>query len=89
MTGELDAASQRDRDVNQQAAYALVDMRITLDQIPVSANAKLKLSAWGKNLADKEYRYGSVDLIDNLGFASTQYGEPRTYGVSIQYDFDG
>ena len=78
--------SKKDRSVNQQDDYLLLDARITLDQIPVSSVGNIRVALWGKNLTDKEYRYTSVDLIDQLGFAVTHYGEPRTYGISLTYE---
>jgi len=80
------ADSKKDRAVNQQDDYMLLDARIMLDQIPLGDTGNFRLALWGKNLTDKEYRYTSVDLIDQLGFAISHYGEPRTYGISLTYE---
>jgi iron complex outermembrane receptor protein len=80
------ADSAKDRAVNQQDDYMLLDARIILDQIPLADTGNFRLALWGKNLTDKEYRYTAVDLIDQLGFAISHYGEPRTYGISLTYE---
>lgn len=62
--------------------YGLVNMRVTLSDIPV-AQGSLALSLWGKNLADKEYWVSLSKIADPYAI----YGEPRTYGVDLSYDF--
>ncbi len=55
----------------------------------------LSINFWGRNLADKDYAvhglYFAVDPRDDFGAWSnqtyTQFGEPRSYGVNVRYDF--
>jgi len=78
--------SKNDRAVNQQEAYMLVNARITLEQISLGNTGRFRLAVWGRNLTDEKYRYASIDLIDQLGFAISHYGDPRTYGITLAYD---
>lgn len=41
---------------------------------------------WGKNLTNKDYVTRSVDF-GQLGFAGVIYGDPRTYGMSLDFEF--
>jgi outer membrane receptor protein involved in Fe transport len=43
------------------------------------------VTLWGRNLLDKDYRYTSVDLMEQLGFGITHYADPRTYGVTLNW----
>lgn len=82
---ELDAGLRSGRALNQQDAYALVGAVVTLERIPLVEGGNLKLSLWGRNLTDEEYRYTSVDLLEQLGIGVTHYGDPRTYGLTLSY----
>ncbi|MFT4518406.1 MAG: iron complex outermembrane receptor protein [Halioglobus sp.] len=83
---ELDTTAKETRPVNQQSAYTLVDARIILEKIPLVSSGNLKLALWGRNLTDEDYRYASVDLVENLGIGVAHYGDPRTYGLTLSYD---
>ena len=63
----------------------LMNARVNLTGIDVG-NGSLRLSAWGKNLLDEEYREWGIDF-DQLGFAGNVYGQPRTYGLDLSYEF--
>lgn len=62
-----------------QGGYTLVDANATL-----SLGQNLTLSVFGRNLTDKAYSVGKN--INNL-LAVTNFGMPRTYGVSLGYSF--
>ena len=47
----------------------------------------LRVSLWGKNLTDEEYREYGIDF-GSLGFAGNVYGEPRTYGLDLVYRYN-
>lgn len=64
--------------------YQLVNARLTLADIPVAEGQTLKVSLWGKNLTDKEYR---VNTIPFGAWTSSFYGDPRTYGLEATYQF--
>ncbi len=82
---ELDSGDNKERSVNQQSAYTLVDAQLTLEQIPLGGQGNLSLTLWGRNLLDEDYRYTSVDLLEPLGFGIAHYGDPRTYGVTLNW----
>jgi iron complex outermembrane receptor protein len=71
-------------DTNRQESYGLLSSRISL----YSANEKWEIAAWGKNLLDEDYRNiinGSVQSTAGINFMEP--GEPRTYGIDVQYNF--
>ena len=57
--------------VEGSLAYALSDGRTTL-------------SLWGKNLGDKAYRTHVFSQRDSR-VAFALFGEPRTYGLTLDY----
>jgi iron complex outermembrane receptor protein len=69
----------------------LLNGRISLNDIDVGgccrAGGSLRLSLWGKNLSDEEYRNWGIDF-GSLGFAGNVYGEPRTYGLDLVYVYE-
>ncbi len=64
----------------------LVNARISLEDIALGDAGSLRISAWGKNLTDEEYREWGIDF-DSLGFAGDTYGRPLTYGVDLVYEY--
>ncbi len=67
-----------ERDI--QDAYNMVDARSGY------RGEQFELFFWGKNLTDKEILRDYLDL-SSLGFAQVIYGQPRTYGVTVNYRF--
>jgi iron complex outermembrane recepter protein len=70
----------------------LIDGRISLNDIPIGGCCKdgahvLRVSLWGKNLSDEEYRTFGVDF-GSLGFAGVSYGAPRSYGIDVLYTYN-
>ena len=63
----------------------LVNARLSLNNIAVG-DGELRVSLWGKNITDEEYRNWGIDF-GSLGFAGDVYGEPRTYGIDLSYQF--
>lgn len=63
-------------------SYGIWNARAQLVDIPLKAGS-LRLGLWGKNLADEEYTI----ITSDLGFVSSQFGMPRTYGVDFIYDY--
>ena len=51
--------------------------------------AELRVSLWGKNLTNKEYRMYGTDFGFNgaMGYAGNLYGELRSYGIDFIYEF--
>ncbi len=64
------------------SGYGVWNGRIQLGEIPLSRGS-LRVALWGKNLADRKYALATSDLTP----VSAQFGEPRTLGVDVVYDF--
>jgi len=64
----------------------LVQARLTLGDIRLGDSGALRVSAWGKNLTDEEYREWGIDF-GSLGFAGNVYGQPLTYGLDVVYEY--
>ena len=64
----------------------LVDAQLKLDGFTIGGIKNASLLIWGKNLTNKEYRVRSVDF-GQLGFAYTVFGEPRTFGATLEVTF--
>ncbi len=65
------------------SGYEIWNARLELAQIPLGIVGDLRVSAWGKNLGDEEYRLSTT----NLGELSAQYGPPRSTGIDLTYEF--
>lgn len=68
----------------EEGGYDLVDARLALDNVPVGSGF-MYASLWGKNLTDESYRVGGFTFTEDFGFNS--YGLPRTYGMTVGYEF--
>jgi iron complex outermembrane receptor protein len=71
----------------------LWDADITLSNVQI-AKGKLRLSVWGKNLADEEYllvNTGSLRALFPNGLLGlspwSTWGDPRTYGATLEYAY--
>jgi iron complex outermembrane receptor protein len=42
---------------------------------------------FGRNLFDRKYRTFGVDYGSGLGWATNSYGDPRTFGLQLTYNF--
>ncbi|MBK6289789.1 MAG: TonB-dependent receptor [Gammaproteobacteria bacterium] len=73
-----------------QDGYDILNLRLGYDDIALG-DGRLSISGWVRNATDEEYKIGGYefDLTGiGLGRASTsQWGEPRTYGVDVSYRF--
>jgi iron complex outermembrane receptor protein len=76
----------------------LVNARLALSEIPFPGDGTLLVALWGQNLTDEDYRintipFGGVDQrVDpnggsGVGWTTSYFGEPRTYGVELTYSF--
>ncbi|MBK7169706.1 MAG: TonB-dependent receptor [Gammaproteobacteria bacterium] len=83
------AEDQRQQDLAQDG-YDILNLRLGYDDIALG-DGRLSISGWVRNATDEEYKIGGYefDLTGiGLGRASTsQWGEPRTYGVDVSYRF--
>ncbi|RLQ21358.1 TonB-dependent receptor [Seongchinamella sediminis] len=64
----------------------LVTARLSLEQIPVG-DGMMRVSLWGNNLLDDDYPTFSINFGGALGLITEQYGEPRTYGLELNYEY--
>jgi iron complex outermembrane receptor protein len=71
---------------NEGWAYALVNGRLQFAGIPLQKGS-LDLALWGRNLFDRKYRTYGIDFGAGLGLAGNNYGDPRTFGVGLTYNF--
>lgn len=88
--------SKTNSGVNEPTGYldkrTLLGATIALSEIALgSGYGNLKVMLWGKNLTDAEYTVGSIrqPAFDDLGFVGgvATFADPRTYGVTLQYDY--
>ena len=69
----------------------LLDANITLSDIAI-AGGNLRLSVWGRNLADEEYLIVNTGSLRELfpggalGLSPwSTWGDPRTYGATVEW----
>ncbi len=67
-------------------ARGLLDAQLKIDGGATGPFKDISLTLWGKNLTQKQYIVRSVDF-GQLGFAYTVYGEPRTFGATLEAKF--
>lgn len=66
-----------------QAGYSLVNFALRLEDI----RRNYDISAWVRNATNRHYSTDALDL-SNFGLDIAVHGDPRTYGVSINYRFE-
>jgi iron complex outermembrane recepter protein len=68
-------------------ARGLVDGQLRIEGIKFGGSGEgFGITFWGKNLTNKKYVTRSVDF-GQLGFAGVIYGDPRTYGLTLDIGF--
>lgn len=65
-------------------ARGLLDAQLRFENLGIGKNASITF--WGKNITNKEYVVRSVDF-GALGYATDIWGDPRTYGVTLDFAF--
>jgi iron complex outermembrane receptor protein len=63
--------------------YSLLNARLSLADVPVG-DGRVTLAAWGKNLTDEEYRTNTIPFVF---WTVSYFGNPRTYGMDVSYEF--
>ncbi|HLU92009.1 MAG TPA: TonB-dependent receptor, partial [Pedomonas sp.] len=66
-------------------AYGLWDARLMLSEVSLGGSEAV-ITLWGKNLTNKDYRVSGIDF-GSLGYAISNYGEPRSYGLDVRVRF--
>lgn len=69
----------------QGDSRGLVDGQIRIEGIKLGGTS-LALTLWGKNITDKAYVTRAVDF-GQLGFATVIYGDPATFGATLDFEF--
>lgn len=71
-----------------QDSYSLLNGRLSFDDIALGDGA-LSIALWGNNLADEEYKIGGfeIDAGNGARVGTSQWGEPRTFGLDVSYRF--
>ncbi|MDY0005986.1 MAG: TonB-dependent receptor [Spongiibacteraceae bacterium] len=67
----------------------LVNGRVSLSDIRLGRSGdkgSLRVSLWGKNLTNEDYRVWGIDFA-SLGWTGNTFGEPRTYGLDVVYSY--
>lgn len=72
--------NQAQIDAVSQDGYGLFNASVSYSYEPFT------LTVFAKNLADKEYAARTMNFVA-AGFNTEAPGEPRTYGVSLRFDF--
>jgi outer membrane receptor protein involved in Fe transport len=68
---------------NTASAYTVFDFSTFWKGV---FGSHIDLNGYVKNLGDKHYiTYQSPQA--SLGYATTSFGEPRTFGVGVRYNF--
>jgi iron complex outermembrane recepter protein len=67
-------------------AYAVVNGRLAYTGIPL-LHGSVDIAVFGRNLLDRKYRVRGVDFGSAIGIADNIYGEPRTFGLQLIYNW--
>lgn len=68
----------------------LINARLTLSDIALGSAGSLTAALWGKNLTDEEYINFGYTAPSNPQFGNNtvgQYGDPRSVGVTVTYEY--
>ena len=63
----------------------IVNARLSLEDVKAGPG-NLTFTLWGKNLTDDDYPTFGINL-GGLGPITQVYGEPRTYGLDVTYEY--
>lgn len=67
-----------------QDGYALVNLRAELANI---GGSDVGVAVYGRNVFDERYLGGGSIFYNSLGVDQAVYGDPRTYGIELTYEF--
>lgn len=70
-------------------SYGLLGAAASWSELSVSSlPGTFQLLLWGRNLLDEEYGLSGQTALEPLGADETQiFGEPRTYGLTVSYQY--
>ncbi|NHN36397.1 TonB-dependent receptor [Pseudomaricurvus alcaniphilus] len=93
VSARLDYSYTDDHDLYHEPAsaaltavegYALVNARVSWNNIDVSELGQLKVALWAKNLTDEEYYINGIPF-GTVGF--NYFGNPRMLGLDVSLEF--
>jgi iron complex outermembrane receptor protein len=67
-------------------AFGLLNMNLDWNAV---AGAPIDVSLFASNLLNKDYSVGGIPLYYLLGYSLQRFGEPRMYGIRLNYRFGG
>ncbi|MBB3046189.1 outer membrane receptor protein involved in Fe transport [Litorivivens lipolytica] len=76
-------AYERDKELAGDPAKTLVDLRFSWS----SLDYRTSVAAFVKNATDERYQPGAASVGSSLGTFFSFYGEPRTYGLELRYEY--
>ncbi|WP_372764757.1 TonB-dependent receptor [Litorivivens sp.] len=76
-------AYERNKELAGDDAKTLVDLRFSWS----SLDYRTSVAAFVKNATDERYLPGAASVGSSLGTFFSFYGEPRTYGVELRYEY--
>lgn len=79
---ESDLAFARDYSVAD--SYTVWNARFDWHNV---MGSDFDLAAFINNATDEEYVMGGLNVLDSGGYAAYHYGDPRTIGASVRYNF--
>jgi iron complex outermembrane receptor protein len=71
-------------DSQSQGAYSLLNLRAEWQNV---FGSRFDIAAFINNATDQAYAISQVSVLQSLGTDVKLYGEPRTYGVELRYQF--
>lgn len=72
---------------DRQDDFAVLNARLGWYQLPVF-DGVLDVAVWSKNVLDEEYSVNNVHNLPQAG-RSVMFGEPRSYGLDLIYNWGG
>ncbi len=76
----------KDNFENNQGGYFVVNGRAEVADIPTE-NGSIDVALWVRNLLDTNYREFGIDFGEALGYSGNIYGDPRTIGVELVWNW--
>jgi iron complex outermembrane receptor protein len=64
----------------------VLDARLSLEEVAVG-DGTMRFTLWGKNLTDEDYPTYSINFGSSIGLVTENYGDPRTYGIEVAYEY--
>ena len=64
----------------------VVNARLSLEDVQ-AFDGTVRIALWSKNLFDQDYRNNVTNLGNSLGTVAAMYGEPRTVGLDLTYEY--